>query len=133
MSHALAMMNSTAAPTGFAPDDLAACIADCLDCAQTCTACADACLGEEHVDLMIACITTDLNCAAVCTATAAVLSRQTAYQAAVSLAQLEACRVACGACAEECERHGGMHDHCRICAEVCRRCEHACSRLLAAR
>ncbi|WP_396415740.1 four-helix bundle copper-binding protein [Kocuria sp.] len=24
-----------------------------------------------------------------------------------------------------------MHDHCRICAEACRRCEQACADLLA--
>ncbi|MEQ7739658.1 four-helix bundle copper-binding protein [Escherichia coli] len=44
---------------------------------------------------------------------------------------LEACRTACGACAEECERHAAMHDHCQICAEACRRCEQACDALLS--
>ena len=33
--------------------------------------------------------------------------------------------------AEECEKHAGMHEHCRICAEACRRCEQACDQLLA--
>lgn len=132
MSNALAMLNTTPTPTGFAADDLAECIAACQDCAQTCTACADACLAEHHVDTLVACITADLNCADVCAATASVLSRQTAYLAGVSLAQLKSCQVACRACADECERHAGLHDHCRICAEACRRCERACTALLAA-
>ena len=43
---------------------------------------------------------------------------------------LEACAIACGACADECAKHADMHQHCRICADVCRRCEEACRRLL---
>jgi hypothetical protein len=42
-----------------------------------------------------------------------------------------ACVVACRACAEECDFHASHHDHCRVCAEVCRRCEQACGELLA--
>ena len=37
--------------------------------------------------------------------------------------------VACRACAEERDRHAAHHDHCRVCAEVCRRCEQTCSDL----
>ena len=132
MSQALAMINSTPASTGYPADDLAACIEACLDCGQSCTACADACLGESHVDRLVECITLNLNCADACAATAAVLSRQTAYRGSVTEAQLQACRVACAACAEMCERHAGMHEHCRICAEACRRCEQACAALLGA-
>ncbi|MGC5077785.1 hypothetical protein [Agrococcus sp. DT81.2] len=49
----------------------------------------------------------------------------------ITRAMLEACRAACRACAEECERHADMHEHCRICADACRRCETASADLLA--
>ena len=39
--------------------------------------------------------------------------------------------VACLACAEECDQHAEHHEHCRLCAEVCRRCKNACDDLLA--
>lgn len=76
------------------------------------------------------CIRTDMDCADICRMTAAVLSRRTAYDADVTRALLRACAAACRACADECAAHAGTHDHCRICAEVCRRCELACEDLL---
>jgi SAM-dependent methyltransferase len=60
----------------------------------------------------------------------AVISRDTGYDANITRSVLEACRVVCRSCAAECERHAGMHDHCGICAEACRRCEQACAAVL---
>jgi hypothetical protein len=40
--------------------------------------------------------------------------------------------VACLACAEECDRHAAHHEHCRVCAAVCRRCKQACDELVLA-
>lgn len=111
---------------------LAACIAACYDCAQTCTACADACLAEDTVAELTRCIRTDLDCADVCAATGSVLTRRTGYDAGLTRAVLEACRTACRICGDECAGHAGMHEHCRLCAEACRRCEQACADLLAA-
>lgn len=100
-------------------------------CAEICTACADACLGEgEHVEKLRHCITTDLACADVCHATARTLSRLTEPPHAVIEALLHACVVACQACADECEEHGGEHDHCRLCAETCRYCQERCNAML---
>jgi hypothetical protein len=31
----------------------------------------------------------------------------------------------------ECEQHAGMHEHGKVCAEACRRCETALNELLA--
>jgi hypothetical protein len=108
--------------------ELADLISDLTACAQTCTSCADACLGEEgHLNDLVRCIRLNLDCADVCEATARVLTRQTAFEPGVARALLEACAEACRVCAEECERHAQMGmEHCRICAEVCRRCEQAC-------
>lgn len=112
-------------------EKLIECIAACFDCAQSCTACADACLSEDMVADMAKCIRTNLDCSDVCTTTGNVLSRHTGYDANVTRAVLEACRTTCKACADECEKHGGEHGHCKVCAEMCRRCENACSELLS--
>lgn len=99
-------------------------------CAQVCTSCADACLAEEHVANLRRCIRTDLDCAVVCEATACLLGRQTETPNEILHAQLHACILACQVCADECEKHANMHDHCRICAEACRHCQERCNFLL---
>lgn len=108
---------------------LVAAIEACLECLQTCTTCAGACLAEDSVAELRECIRTDLACADICAATAAVLSRP-GTPVAMLRAQLEACRVACATCATECEAHADHHEHCRVCGETCRRCEQACAALL---
>ena len=102
------------------------------DCAQACIADADADLSEQNLAEMVTCIRLCLDCADVCTATAAVTSRQTAYDATITRPLLEACIATCKSCGDECERHARMHEHCRICEQACRRCEQACRELLGA-
>jgi hypothetical protein len=119
-------------PSEVDRETLARCIAECFDCARSCTACADADLAEEDLPELRRCIRLCLDCADVCDATGRVLSRQTEYEPETSGAQVESCRRSCSACAEECERHSQHHEHCRICAETCRRCEEACASLLDA-
>ena len=113
-------------------DLLVSCIEACSDCAESCTQCADDCLAEETVQDLTTCIRRCLDCADICVATGRVVSRQTGYDAEVRAAVLRACIEACGRCAEECEIHAahGM-EHCRVCGEECRRCERACTELLA--
>src|ERR687891_649297 len=82
-------------PTGLDRNAMLRCIDECLDCAASCTSCADADLAEDDVREMVRCIRL------------------------------------CLACAEECDRHAAHHEHCRLCAEVCRRCKNACDELLA--
>jgi hypothetical protein len=131
MTHVAEMLRTRPGQTS-APDDLVAAIDACFDCAQTCTACADACLGEQHVSSLVQCIRLNLDCADVCATTGRLLSRQTATDWTVVRNQLQACIAACRACGDECEQHGrhGM-EHCRVCAESCRRCGEACERLLS--
>ncbi|MEW1976515.1 four-helix bundle copper-binding protein [Microbacterium profundi] len=117
---------------GIDQQKLTTCIEACLECAQACTACADACLSEDMVTELTKCIRTNMDCADLCETTARVLSRHTGYDANLTRATLDACRMACASCADECERHAGMHEHCRVCAEACRRCEEACAALLGA-
>ncbi|MDX1658244.1 MAG: hypothetical protein R3343_05440 [Nitriliruptorales bacterium] len=102
------------------------------ECAAACTACADACLAEDDVEGLRDCITLDNVCAEICTATANVMSRIAYGSYDVLRAQLEACVAACRACADECDSHGDMHDHCRACAQQCRETEKVARELLDA-
>ncbi len=111
-------------------------LADTIDavfeCAQTCSACAAACLAEERVSDLVKCIRLNLDCADICEVTGRVISRPVEYDATVSQAILEACARVCKSCGDECEGHGANMEHCRVCAESCRRCEEACRKLLDA-
>ena len=118
-------------PVGIDHQALLRCIAECLDCSASCTACADACLSEADLPELVRCIRLDLDCADVCDATSHIVTRQTEPDLRVLKAAVEACAVACLDCAEECERHAAHHEHCRLCAEVCRRCKAECDDLLA--
>jgi hypothetical protein len=132
MSQTAAMLEAHPAGLGqIDPEALAACIDACFSCAQVCTACADACLSEEMVTELATCIRTDLDCADICVTTGRVLSRRTGYDANLTQALLRACATACKASGDECADHADMHEHCRICAYACRRCEQACTDLLA--
>lgn len=113
-------------------DVLVSCIQACFDCEQTCTSCADACLAEDNVSNLRLCIRLNLDCADICGTTGRVLSRQTETDWALVRSMLEVCERACRKCGDECERHGKMHEHCRVCAEFCERCEKECRRLLNA-
>ena len=109
---------------------LAATIGALSDCAQACTADADADLREQNLAEMVKCIRLCLDCADVCAATAGVVSRQTDYDADVTRPLLEACVAVCKSCGDECQRHARHHEHCRVCEQACRRCEQACRELL---
>lgn len=91
-----------------------------VECAATCEWCADQCLNEEQIKMLVDCIRSDKDCATICRSAAELLTRDSQYSGQM----VELCEKVCRACAEECEKH--EHDHCRICAEACRRCEEAC-------
>lgn len=126
-----AMMDRYPADINLDRGLLAHCVDACFACAQACTACADACLSEKHVQDMTKCIRTDLDCADICDATGRVLSRHTGYDANLSRAIVQACIQACKTCADECEKHGNRHEHCKLCAEACRYCAQKCQDLEA--
>ena len=130
MSHAPAMLDTFPGDVGLDRDRLAQAIEVLVDCATTCTQCADACLSESDPSEMVRCIRLDLDCADICTATSRVLARQSEYDADVTTAVVEACRTVCRRCAEECQQHAGAMEHCRICAEVCHTCADTCEQLL---
>ncbi len=120
MSYARRMAQMNPSTPDF---NLAAPIA-CIDHAQACTACADACLGEQDTQMLARCIRLDLDCADLSDATGKIPSRQ----AASDPTMLRAARQECKLCGDECGQRG--RQHCAACAEACRRCEQACNALL---
>lgn len=129
---AMTMMDTYPAEINLDRRKLAGTIDALIECAEACTACADACLSESSVAELTKCVRTNLDCADVCGTTARVLSRHTGYDANISRTLLEACAMVCKSCGDECASHASMHEHCRVCAEACRACERACLDLLAA-
>jgi hypothetical protein len=130
METTLQMLKAHSGRSWADPERLAGAIAELYTCAQACTTCADACLGEKEVETLSACIRINLDCADICLATGAVLSRVTHAQTELLRNLLETCVKACSLCAAECGKHSGMHEHCRVCADACSRCEKACIDLL---
>ena len=95
-------------------DLLVRCIEECIDCAATCTSCADADLAEPDVAEMVRCIRLCLDCADACQATGRILIRLTEPDLGVLRAEIEACVATCPASAEECEKYASEYEHCRI-------------------
>lgn len=95
------------------------------NCAAHCNHCADACLDEEDIKMMVKCIRLDKICATTCIATAEALS--VSSQDVSGLVRY--CQEICQKCADECEKH--QSDHCKKCAEACRKCAEACSQYAA--
>lgn len=126
MHHMRDMIGAHPDVKGSANDALIRCIEECQSCALTCISCADACLAEDMAAELGQCIRLDLDCADLCAAAASVATRRTGSNAQVIVATLEACEIACRLCADECEKHAGEHEHCRICAQSCRNCERTC-------
>jgi hypothetical protein len=125
------MLEKHAQPTDVDLDVRARCVEACGDCATVCTSCADANLSERDLQALVRCVRRCLDCADVCDATRRIITRQTASDVGVMRAAVEACAAVCRASREECALHAEHHEHCRICAQVCDRCEQACSALLA--
>ena len=130
MSYARQLLD-TYPRTYRADEDLLATIIDALtDCAQACIADVSADLSEPQLAEMVTCIRLCLDCADICAASAAVVSRQAAFDPGVVRPLLEACAASCRSCGDECEHHAPHMPHCRVCLEACRRCERACWDLL---
>ena len=131
MSYAKQLIDSSPATAAVDAGVLAATIDALNDCAEACTADADADLSEHELLDLVKCIRLCQDCADVCTATRNVLSRQTDYDSGVTSPLLDACVRICKSCGDECEQHAEHHAHCRVCLEACRRCERACREFLA--
>jgi hypothetical protein len=132
MTTTMEMLDTDPSPALLDKQVLARCIDTCLECAQACTTCADADLGEKMVADLVKCARLNLDCADMCGTTARVLSRQTGYDRDLTRSVVQACAQVCQISGDECARHAQMHEHCRVCEEVCRRCQQRCEEVLAA-
>jgi hypothetical protein len=117
-----------AVKAGLAPkgpggnESLAACIALCRECRETCfDTLFNYCLEQggrhtaaEHVRLMFDCIE-------FCQLSADLMSRQSEWRAA----SCAACADICAACADSCARMEG-DGRMQACADICRRCAESC-------
>jgi hypothetical protein len=130
--HVLEIMRTHPGTASEVSTDLVRAVEAAFDCAQTTAACADACLAEPHATELVQCIRSNLECSDIAIATGRLLSRRLPSDQLVWDRQIEALAVAARLCAEECEQHMGHHEHCRVCADACRKTERAMSALLAA-
>ncbi len=95
------------------------------NCINHCNYCADACLDEDDVKMMVDCIRLDRVCAEVCSTLNQLLV--TKYSNVDDLVRY--CIKVCDECAEECGKHDAQH--CKDCAEACRKCSEECKKFLA--
>jgi Domain of Unknown Function (DUF326) len=100
------------------------CIDNCLEAAQACEWCADACAGEGEE--MARCLRLCRDVADLTTLHARFMARNSNYSA--ELAQV--CAGACEECAEECDRHEA--EHCQVCADALRDCAETCREMASA-
>lgn len=91
-------------------------------CAAACEMCADACLDEENIKMMVPCIRLDRDCSRICHTTASLIASSSKNAGPL----LKVCEEICRLCSEECGKH--EHDHCQKCAQACRECAEACSK-----
>jgi hypothetical protein len=91
------MLGAHPQPTSLNRDALLRCIDECFGCAATCTRCADACLVEQDVQVLVRCVRLNLDCADGCDAAGRILTRQTAPDVGVLRAAIQACAAACRA------------------------------------
>ena len=91
------------------------------NCINHCNFCADACLDEDDVKIMVDCIRIDHVCAEACSALSQILA--TSYKDVQGL--VDYCKKVCEKCAQECDKHDAQH--CKDCAKACRECAEACA------
>jgi hypothetical protein len=103
-----------------APADYRSLLDTLARCVAACENCADACLDEEHMKMMVPCIRLDRDCADICRLTAAFIARNSPHAPHV----ISACIELCQKCHDECAQH--QHDHCQQCAQACQECLDAC-------
>lgn len=96
------------------------------NCINHCNYCADACLDEDDVKMMVKCIRLDRACAEICSTLNQLMI--SGFEDVEDLVKY--CAKICHMCADECSKHDAKH--CQDCAEACRQCAEECKAYLAA-
>lgn len=128
MTIALQMLQARPDPRGVDHAALAEALEALNDVALAATNCADSCLVVEPP--MVACVQVCSDAADVAAATARVLSRS-GPTVEGSRRLVDAAAMVLSECADECERHIDVHQHCRVCADACRRAQRSLSQVQA--
>jgi len=101
-------------------DEFSQCVAACHACAAACNACAAACLSQPQVDDLRACIALTLDCAQLCAVAAGQLARDSAVAGVTCLACSSVCNSCATECERHdhahCRRCAAA---CRSCARQC--------------
>jgi hypothetical protein len=95
------------------------------DCITACNHCYDACLKEEHVNMMVGCIRLDRECADIFLFLAQAMGRGTPFISELA----EVCAKICESCGNECKKYD--HEHCQKCAEACLGYAEECRKIVA--
>ena len=101
-----------------ADDHMQECIDNCLEAAQVCEWCADACVDEGEE--MARCIRLCRDVADIATLPARWMARDSGSHRELAAV----CADLCEECAKECAQHD--HDHCQACAEILPDCAESC-------
>lgn len=103
------------------------CIADCLECAETCNTTLNHCLsmGDKHVESKH--IKTLIACADICALSAQWMSREIEFHSELC----RTCAEVCKACADSCESIGADDEVMQDCIEICRTCADSCTKMAA--
>lgn len=110
--------------------NISKCVEKCFECSSSAWICADACLSEDNFAHLIDCVKLCFSCSQVCLSTAHIVTVQHNLTRLFVRQQISACLEICKACAEECEKHQDMHEHCKLSAKISRECENTCQYLL---
>jgi hypothetical protein len=95
------------------------------DCITAYNHCYDACLKEEHVNMMVGCIRLDRECADIFPFLAQAMGRGTPFISELA----EVCAKICESCGNECKKYD--HEHCQKCAEACLGYAEECRKIVA--
>ena len=104
-------------------DEMRACIANCSDCHDVCTATAAYCAEQSSDAAKVELIRTLLDCAQSCDVSRDMMLRSSPLHAIYC----RGCAHACGSCAAACDQFDDPL--LQACAEVCRRCMASCRKM----
>ncbi len=102
-----------------------ACIEACDACIVVSSHCANACLHEEDVKMMVRCISLDMDCVGACALAVAAMARNSEHANVIC----DMCAAICKSCGDECAKH--KMEHCQKCAAACHLCAAECRKMSA--
>jgi hypothetical protein len=101
----------------------------CAWCELSCLAATETCLGELRERQLDLCVQLSLDCAELCWTTRRFVADALLVAPLLVREQLDACALACAACASECRRHVELSPHLEDCARSSASCEQLCRRM----